>query len=759
MSTNTNIFDGNIDMIILYSLSYGDKYGYEIARTISDNTEDNTEIKQPTLYAYLKKLESKNSITSYWGEESKGGRRRYYKISDLGMTEIKEFLQGQIVPILPYCHNDDTDIAQVENKKIQKRSFQSDDNLDLIEKQLSALCVDEPLNADDLNDNNSNDNINKLNSNKSNYDDSLKNKQSENSHMAKTDDLNKIDNDSTDNKNIAVKHISFNRNIKATNSESINNKQSELNVELKGFENKNNDVKTYDEQTSVTKNSYDFDTKAIDKNNNPTSITQDGLQTSQVNIGFGIGANYNHNHVDAASQEELDNISERSIDLRYMPVEKAKPKQTTNSFKTIKDEPPTPFVAPDFTKDELRRIDLKFGAGINKPNDSKNNNSNNKFEISSNSNEPKKIEKINTNYDDTPLYPIKNNNLNLDSNYIYSNSNSKDLNSKDFNINKTSNTPNTNDLYRNYSDNTCAQQERNNANTEFNKIIKEAANIEFNNITKDNSNNETIEPFSNYSEKQKRRSSSIDEAKEVLFALETKPEPIKNKESIQKNNDKQNNIEKPNGNEYKKTLHSLLGDQIEAMQKEDNRPADTTFDSEIDYDLLSNLNLSQLADYYAKEGIKLKLFNNEISSYHPAKILYPNKLNMVASLFASFIVFFELIILYFIGSSQIKNFDGIFLVLFGLVVCIAPVTFAIILLVSPNKKKKPNAKPSFVLILSIILSAVCIMFLFAVNTLLLSTDFSKISELLCNVLSPIAVIFGIPIWALIRMLLFKKFID
>jgi len=79
----------NIETIILCSLTVGDKYGYEIASEINAATK--TEIKQPTLYNYLKKLETNGLIESYWGDESNGGRRKYFKITAKGAENLKNF--------------------------------------------------------------------------------------------------------------------------------------------------------------------------------------------------------------------------------------------------------------------------------------------------------------------------------------------------------------------------------------------------------------------------------------------------------------------------------------------------------------------------------------------------------------------------------------------------------------------------------------------------------------------------------------------
>ncbi len=92
MSGDFTFLKGNIETIILCSLYNGDKYGYEIAKEIKERTENQYEIKQPTLYAYLKRLEAQEYIFSYWGAESNGGRRRYYKLTEGGRKNCEKFM-------------------------------------------------------------------------------------------------------------------------------------------------------------------------------------------------------------------------------------------------------------------------------------------------------------------------------------------------------------------------------------------------------------------------------------------------------------------------------------------------------------------------------------------------------------------------------------------------------------------------------------------------------------------------------------------
>ena len=75
---------GHIDAIILNLLMDKDMYGYEVYKTVLSRTSSMYELKEPSLYSAFRRLEKLDYIKGYWGEESKGGRRKYYSITDVG---------------------------------------------------------------------------------------------------------------------------------------------------------------------------------------------------------------------------------------------------------------------------------------------------------------------------------------------------------------------------------------------------------------------------------------------------------------------------------------------------------------------------------------------------------------------------------------------------------------------------------------------------------------------------------------------------
>lgn len=89
----SDIIRGHLDSIILRLILEEDRYGYEISKEISLRTDNRFQIKEATLYAVFQRLEKKDLIESYFGSVSKGGKRKYYKITTLGKAFLKETVE------------------------------------------------------------------------------------------------------------------------------------------------------------------------------------------------------------------------------------------------------------------------------------------------------------------------------------------------------------------------------------------------------------------------------------------------------------------------------------------------------------------------------------------------------------------------------------------------------------------------------------------------------------------------------------------
>jgi PadR family transcriptional regulator, regulatory protein PadR len=87
---SSDLLRGHTDTIILRLLTENDKYGYEITKRIYQDSGETYELKEATMYSSLKRLEADGNIIAYWGDESSGGRRKYYRITERGKKTYTE---------------------------------------------------------------------------------------------------------------------------------------------------------------------------------------------------------------------------------------------------------------------------------------------------------------------------------------------------------------------------------------------------------------------------------------------------------------------------------------------------------------------------------------------------------------------------------------------------------------------------------------------------------------------------------------------
>ena len=88
--TSADLLRGHTDTVVLCVLQKGDNYGYEIHKNIMGKLGGEYELKEATLYSSYKRLEAGGYITSYWGDETLGSRRKFYSITDSGKELLRQ---------------------------------------------------------------------------------------------------------------------------------------------------------------------------------------------------------------------------------------------------------------------------------------------------------------------------------------------------------------------------------------------------------------------------------------------------------------------------------------------------------------------------------------------------------------------------------------------------------------------------------------------------------------------------------------------
>jgi len=80
---------GTIEYCVLALLRDGERYGFDIARTLSE--ADGLVTSEGTVYPLLARLRRSGLVDTTWRESTQGPPRRYYRLTDEGHSSLEEF--------------------------------------------------------------------------------------------------------------------------------------------------------------------------------------------------------------------------------------------------------------------------------------------------------------------------------------------------------------------------------------------------------------------------------------------------------------------------------------------------------------------------------------------------------------------------------------------------------------------------------------------------------------------------------------------
>jgi len=80
---NIQFKKGVLELCVLSMLAGGDRYGYELASSLSDRIH----ISDGTIYPILRRLRSDGFVTTFLEESSGGPPRKYYRLTRAGLEE------------------------------------------------------------------------------------------------------------------------------------------------------------------------------------------------------------------------------------------------------------------------------------------------------------------------------------------------------------------------------------------------------------------------------------------------------------------------------------------------------------------------------------------------------------------------------------------------------------------------------------------------------------------------------------------------
>ena len=88
MKLSKELIKGSSAMLVLGLLEREDLYGYQIIKELEARSENVFSMKEGTLYPILHSLENEGFVEAYWEETESNRKRRYYRITEAGRTEL-----------------------------------------------------------------------------------------------------------------------------------------------------------------------------------------------------------------------------------------------------------------------------------------------------------------------------------------------------------------------------------------------------------------------------------------------------------------------------------------------------------------------------------------------------------------------------------------------------------------------------------------------------------------------------------------------
>ena len=89
MANRTDRLHGNLELLILHTLSHEPMHGWAIAQRLQAISETVMQVGQGSIYPALRRLESEDWIDAEWLVSEAGRRARCYSLTSSGRRQLK----------------------------------------------------------------------------------------------------------------------------------------------------------------------------------------------------------------------------------------------------------------------------------------------------------------------------------------------------------------------------------------------------------------------------------------------------------------------------------------------------------------------------------------------------------------------------------------------------------------------------------------------------------------------------------------------
>ena len=88
MANDLELLQGTLDTLVLKSLSWGSRHGYDVARWIRDTTREELDVEEGALYTALHRMQKRGWLHAEWGLSDNNRKAKYYSLTAAGQREL-----------------------------------------------------------------------------------------------------------------------------------------------------------------------------------------------------------------------------------------------------------------------------------------------------------------------------------------------------------------------------------------------------------------------------------------------------------------------------------------------------------------------------------------------------------------------------------------------------------------------------------------------------------------------------------------------
>lgn len=89
MSELMPVLKGNLDMLVLKALSWGEMHGFEILDWLEQRSGGRLDVDDSAVYQALHRLEERDLIRAEWGVSDKNRKVRFYRLTAGGRAHLR----------------------------------------------------------------------------------------------------------------------------------------------------------------------------------------------------------------------------------------------------------------------------------------------------------------------------------------------------------------------------------------------------------------------------------------------------------------------------------------------------------------------------------------------------------------------------------------------------------------------------------------------------------------------------------------------